>query len=347
MKIVRLIILLLVVSVSSFAKSPIFFDESYTIKELAQKNQIIPSKLLHELEAELGIKEVKETSVIKDIGLTESQFSTILLHMSEELTPVILFGMFLWVLMGGVTFYLLKTKKISQNKRIILFIIGILFFGVFLHAKPGAMEAIVKLFKAASGKENWHLKLFYFLFFSLFGFVASHLFCSIGCQIGVVQDLIFQLFRTFKWKRVKISFWVTNGIRSALFVLFILFMFDIFSGLQGGSFYHNINIFKVYIWGLGTIGIVAFLITVLLSGFLYRPFCSIICPFGFWSWISSHFVFYKIKIDENECISCRKCIVVCPNNAMDGIYNKKLVKKECYSCGECINHCPKNCIDVK
>jgi len=347
MKIQLLITLSLLISFSSYAKKDFFFDKSVTIKELAEKNKIAPFKLLNELDDELGIKEIMGTSKVKDIGLTRRQFHKLYLHMYEKPTPLIILGMMLWILLGLLTLYWLKKKKLNPNKRITLFIISIVFCGLILHAKPGAMESIVRFFKATTGKDSWHNKILYFSFFSIFSLIASNFFCSIGCQIRTIQDLLFQLFRKKKINYKKIPFWITNGIRITLFIVFLLFMYDILPGLKTQSLYHHVNIFKIYIWGLGAIGIITFFSTIILSGFIYRPFCSIICPFGLWSWVISHLSFQRIRIDEEKCTKCMSCIKACPNSAMDSIFNKDFIKKDCYSCGECINHCLSNCIDFK
>ncbi len=338
---------LLFLSMPSFAKDTFFFASDATIKELAIKNNLKTSKLIHELDDELGFKSVKPLSTAKEIGLVRQEFEKLYLHMHEELTPLVITGMIVWIFIGMLVLWLLKQKKLTQTKRIVIFSFVILFFGIFLHAKPGAMEAIVKVFKATAGKDSWHLKVLFFSFFSMFSIIASNLFCSVGCQVGVIQDFMFQLLRLKKIKYRKISFWITNGIRIIIFSIFLLFMYEILVGIKSASLYHSVNIFKVYILNLGSVGVITFSLTILLSGFIYRPFCSLICPFGLWSWILSNFSFQKIKIDHDACIECKKCVRVCPNDAMDAIYHEHLVKKDCYVCGECINQCPRECIDFK
>ena len=132
-----------------------------------------------------------------------------------------------------------------------------------------------------------------------------------------------------------------------ILIIFILFMYDILQGLNAGSFYHNLNIFKVYIMRLTYIGLITFVLTLILSTIAFRPFCAFICPFGLWSWLLSHISIMKIRVNHQDCIKCNKCIKVCPNNAMEGIYKNTVIKKDCYVCGECINSCPPKCIDFK
>lgn len=327
------------------ASDKFFFDKNVTMKELAKKNNLSTFKLLHEMDDELGARDITKDTLVKDSGMSRKQFRSLYLHMHQSLTPLVLIGMAIWVFMSGLTIFWITRRKLSQMKRIVFFLIAIIFFGIILHAKPSAMESIVKFFKATAGKESWHLKVFFFSFFSLFSIVASNLFCSIGCQIGAIQDLIYQLVRKTKIKGMKIPFWISNSVRVTLFIFFVLFMFNLLAGLSSGSLYHNLNIFKTYIWGLSTIGIATLMITLVLSAITFRPFCAFICPFGLWSWAISFLSLFRIRIDCDVCIECKKCIKACPNDAMKAIYFNEKIKKDCYSCGECITSCPKDCID--
>ena len=332
---------------TSFAKQTFSFDNTMTVRELAKANNFNTRKLIHELDEDLGLLSVKPDAIVEDIGLTRKQFKKIYLHMHEDLTPLVIFGMSLWVIIAAFVIILLKKKKLTRTIRVILFLFVILFFGIFLHAKPCAMETMVKFFKATVGRESWHLRIIFLSFFTLFGVIASNLFCSIGCQIGVMQDLIFQLFRMKKIKHKKLPFWLTNGIRVLTFLMFLLFMYNILDGFKTCSLYHDVNIFKVYILSLTTIGLVTFISVILLSSIVYRPYCSLICPFGVWSWITSHLSILRIKIRHDECTQCGKCVEVCPNDAMKGILENKKIKHDCYLCGECLNQCPTKCIELK
>ena len=117
--------------------------------------------------------------------------------------PFIIAGLFLWVLICLITLYLLRKAKLTKGIRVFFFIIVIVFFGFILHGKPGAMEVIVKFFKATAGKETWQYKIFFITYFSVLSIIGTNLFCGIACQIGSLQDLIFNLSRT---KKIKIPF---------------------------------------------------------------------------------------------------------------------------------------------
>jgi electron transport complex protein RnfB len=55
-----------------------------------------------------------------------------------------------------------------------------------------------------------------------------------------------------------------------------------------------------------------------------------------------------IKIREDECIGCTKCIQVCPVDAITGAAKlmHSVINFECTGCGLCIEPCPVDCIDI-
>jgi polyferredoxin len=75
---------------------------------------------------------------------------------------------------------------------------------------------------------------------------------------------------------------------------------------------------------------------VLLSVFLYRPVCRILCPFGLLFSLFAEFSLFRLRRTE-ACISCRKCEKVCPTRSA-GMDDSK---RECYLCGRCTDVCPK------
>ena len=58
-------------------------------------------------------------------------------------------------------------------------------------------------------------------------------------------------------------------------------------------------------------------------------------------------------VDQNRCVSCWKCISVCPFSApqkeeqRDGTFKSKIIETVCQGCGICVATCPVNCINLK
>ncbi|XBC39334.1 MAG: RnfABCDGE type electron transport complex subunit B [Buchnera aphidicola (Nurudea shiraii)] len=56
-----------------------------------------------------------------------------------------------------------------------------------------------------------------------------------------------------------------------------------------------------------------------------------------------------VVIDENNCVGCSKCRLICPVDAVVGSYNlmHTILPKICTGCNLCISLCPTNCIKEK
>ncbi|MHC4708595.1 MAG: 4Fe-4S binding protein, partial [Planctomycetota bacterium] len=81
-----------------------------------------------------------------------------------------------------------------------------------------------------------------------------------------------------------------------------------------------------------------------LSFFIYRPFCYLICPFGFVSWIAERISLTRVKIDQDKCTDCGACVRACPTEAAKGIVSDRLFGPDCFSCARCLNVCPQDAI---
>ena len=106
----------------------------------------------------------------------------------------------------------------------------------------------------------------------------------------------------------------------------------------------------LFLFGSGVTVVLTSLIIILSligSFVVYRPFCQLICPFGFVSWLVERFSIFQIQIDEKTCTKCEACIKACPlNTAKDRITGKKMLQ-DCFSCGRCLNVCPVDAIRYK
>jgi len=74
---------------------------------------------------------------------------------------------------------------------------------------------------------------------------------------------------------------------------------------------------------------------VLLSVFVYRPVCRILCPFGVLFSIFAEFSWFRLRRSAT-CINCKKCEKACPASTAGRFASKR----ECYLCGRCTGACP-------
>ena len=54
----------------------------------------------------------------------------------------------------------------------------------------------------------------------------------------------------------------------------------------------------------------------------------------------------KALIDQNKCVKCGKCKLVCPHDAIIELDKYKVKKQRCIGCGQCVKNCPKNAIEM-
>lgn len=80
---------------------------------------------------------------------------------------------------------------------------------------------------------------------------------------------------------------------------------------------------------------------VLAAVFIYRAFCRFICPLGAIYGLFNRFALVGIRVNDDKCIHCGKCVAHCPMDV------KKVCDHECISCGKCIGVCPKNAISLR
>ena len=80
---------------------------------------------------------------------------------------------------------------------------------------------------------------------------------------------------------------------------------------------------------------------IVLSVFIYRPFCKYICPLGAFYALFQKISLLRLSLDKEACIHCGQCASGCrmkvdPSRMPDST--------ECIRCGDCIGSCPKKAL---
>jgi len=164
------------------------------------------------------------------------------------------------------------------------------------------------------------------VFISVTVLISGRVFCGQICPVGAVQELLSGV----PVKKIK----VRNNkfpklVRASVFI--VLAAGGILS--FGASEYTGTS----YFFGLlfYSAGFFIFLVFLIISAFVYRPFCRFICPYGLIFSILG--IFSRNKIIRTEsCINCGKCEKICPA----GVAGRYDNKDECYLCGRCLAVCP-------
>ncbi|MHA2061659.1 MAG: 4Fe-4S binding protein, partial [Candidatus Sifarchaeia archaeon] len=161
--------------------------------------------------------------------------------------------------------------------------------------------------------------------------VVGRFFCGYSCPVGALQETVYEL----PSKKIAVNQKITNIVRSIVFLVMLLL-----AGIAGFALFVFLNIYLIF--SLTSLLIMILGLAIVISGsvFFYRPFCRLLCPFGFVAWILGRFSLGKIKRNEN-CNECSICESVCPTQEAD----ENSSKGECYLCNRCIEACPSNALD--
>lgn len=192
---------------------------------------------------------------------------------------------------------------------------------------------------------------FYVLgFIALFGVLFGRVVCGYLCPFGLLQDLL-DCVPCRKIRKSKITRRLTK-VKYAFLGLVFLGPLMSFAVIGLGE-----PLFCKYICPAGTVegalplfvvneslrsaagsltvwkGLLAGSI-LLMSTFVFRPFCRFICPLGAIYGFFNRYALTGIAVDKNKCVHCGRCAAVCKSDVtLAG-------DKECISCGECVDVCP-------
>lgn len=325
-------------------------EESMTLAEFGQKNGLSDPflKEVFKLNDQRALqKQIRDFDMsAAEISINVNKVRAIEAEHQSKDWQKILLKFVLWFIMLGISFYLIRRGRVTPRVRKVLYLSSLTVFGILLGADPSAMGTIkdaIVLF--AKERVIFPPRMIALTVFLLMVFVANKFFCSWGCQLGTLQDLIFRINRDKKdrkgvLKQYKPSFAVTNTIRIVFFIGFTAIAFAWTTDIID-----MIDPFKVFKPAMISILGWVFLVGILVgSVFIYRPWCSLFCPFGLFGWLVEKQSLFKIKVNYDTCIACETCATVCPSTVMSTILKREQTISDCFSCGSCISECPSGSI---
>lgn len=223
--------------------------------------------------------------------------------------------------------------------------------GAYGSCPIGSLQAVVGSYKY---KFSYYVTGIIFLFGAIFG----RFICGFLCPFGLVQDLVHKIpskkIKTFKGDKL------LRKLKYLILVVFVfilpLFVVDFLGQgapafckyicpvgtLEGGLFLVLLNpsmraaVGLLYLWKNFIL-----ISLIILSVFIYRPFCKYICPLGaIYSFFNKH-SFFRYQVDLSSCIHCGACSRACQMN-VNPVEDAN--HSECIRCGRCKAACPKSCI---
>lgn len=250
----------------------------------------------------------------------------------------------LWFLFMISCFVLLRRRKITRRARLWLYAAGFTIFGVMLGADPSPMGTVKDAIVLYAAKGFiFKPRMIAFSVFILTVVLANKFICSWGCQLGALQDFLFRLNRNGndtgqgRLPQFRIPFLVSNAIRILFLVALILVALTLSYDITS-----DIDPFKIFKpMKMSLIGWFFVAGTLVLSLFVYRPWCHLFCPFGLVGWLFEKLSIFRVKVDYSQCIACQACAKTCPSAVMGAILKRdRMVIPDCFSCGNCVESCP-------
>jgi len=330
------------------------FTPEMSIKQIAPKLGVTGRALARELGLPL---EAPKKKPLAKLGVSQGQLDHATVHLLSHRPTMLKYYVFAALTLFGLVFLTRLGRPdgadISQRRTwyprtpyLLTLVVAVAVCGFALGKSPNPMEGCVKFFKALVGLyPSVTAKAGAFVFFVALGIIGNKLICGWACPFGAMQELVYSLPILRSLKRRKLPFWLSNTIRGALLIVMLLLLFGIVGGRKGFVVYHSLNPFNLFDFDFDKWLIpVTIIASLVLSLFVYRPFCYLICPFGFLSWVAERVSLARVRIDLAKCTKCGACVTACPSDAAKGMVEGKLFSADCTSCARCLNVCPHDLI---
>lgn len=184
--------------------------------------------------------------------------------------------------------------------------------------------------------------LIVFLFYAL---IAGRSFCSWVCPLNMVADLA-------HWVRTHLPFKMPQRLtisRNARYwVLGLSLIVSIGVGVAAFEYVSPIGILHrgiIYGFGMGILAIV--IIFIFDTLILKHGWCGHLCPLGAFYSLTTKKSLLRIYHNKDNCTDCLDCKVVCPEQQVLSIINKKsgvISYGACTNCARCIEVCQDNAL---
>ncbi|SHK65335.1 4Fe-4S binding protein [Hespellia stercorisuis] len=237
--------------------------------------------------------------------------------------------------------------------------------GLNCYSCPGALASCpIGSLQAVLGSRDFSFSFYVIGFLMIVGAFFGRFVCGWLCPFGLVQDLLHKIplprILHLRKRNNLPGHRYLKFLKYVILVVFVLimpmFVLDIIGQgspwfcklicpagtLEAGIILPLLNpSLQSAIGWLYTWKIMLLVVILVLSIFVYRPFCKYLCPLGAIYGCFNPIALYRFRIDESSCIGCHACQRACP---MEIPVYESPNNAECIRCGKCRKACPTGCI---
>ena len=232
--------------------------------------------------------------------------------------------------------------------------------GLNCYSCPGAVASCpIGSLQAVISSRNFKFSFYVVGFMVFIGAIFGRFVCGWLCPFGLLQDLLHKIpfpkkIKTFKGDKllrnlkyvILLVFVIIlpmclvdiTGLGEPWFCKFICPAGTLEGGIPLTVMNESLRKALGFLWAWKFVILVLILV---LSVIIYRPFCKYLCPLGGVYSLFNGISVFRLRFDENKCVSCNKCSKVCKMN-VDPTKNPDHM--ECIRCGLCVEACPTNAL---
>ena len=220
---------------SNIPKKSIEFSVNMSIRDIAPKLGVTDKGLARELELPINISKKKPLNLLK---VTDDELDHAVEHILSHRDSVLKYYIYAALVLFGLVFLTklgrpdgsdvkLRHKWYPRTPYLISLLLSVIVAGFILGKSPNPMEGMVKAFKSTIGLyPDPVAKLVAFIFFIVLAVVGNKIICGWACPFGALGELTYSIPILRKIKKKKLPFMLTNTIRTSLFIIGLLFMFQ-------------------------------------------------------------------------------------------------------------------------
>ena len=232
--------------------------------------------------------------------------------------------------------------------------------GLNCYSCPGALGSCpIGALQAVLGDGGHKLGFYVLGFLMVVGALFGRFVCGWLCPFGLIQDLLYKIPFFRKRKNLPGDRWLKwmKYVILGLFVILLPLVVVDFVG-QGqpwfcklicpaGTLMAGLPLLAaneslraaaghLFVWKAMILALI-----VVLSLWVYRPFCKYLCPLGAVYGLFNPIAFYRLRVDPDRCIHCGACQRAC---GMEIPVFDRPNSAECIRCGDCMRACPTQAI---